>query len=382
MKSQTIHYLDNSATTKPCPQSAEAVIQCLNEDYGNPSSLHGMGTKAFKIMENARKIIADSIKCPPDCITFTSCATESTNTALIGTAEKYGRKRKKIITTSVEHSSVSEVCNYLESKGFEIVRISPDENGEITYQQIISAVDDNTCLVSMMLVNNETGYILPVEKTFFGIKKLYPHVITHCDCVQAYMKIPVNVRKLNADFISLSGHKVHAPKGIGVLYTAKGIRIHSLLYGGGQEKNFRSGTESVPLIAGFGKAVEVYSKNMNERYEYISELKKYLVEKLSEIDGITFNSKENSIPYITNVSIEGIRSEIMLHFLEERNVFISSGSACSKGAKSGVLSEFGISDKNADSALRISLCDDNDKSDIDALIDGIRNGMENIKKKR
>jgi cysteine desulfurase len=382
MKNQNIHYLDNSATTKPCMQSAEIVMHCLCENYGNPSSLHSKGTQALKIMENARKVIANSIKCSPECITFTSCATESTNTALIGTAEKYGKKRKKIVTTSVEHSSVSEVFNYLETKGFETVRISPDENGEITSQQVISAIDENTCLVSMMLVNNETGYILPVEKTFFGIKKLYPHVITHCDCVQAYMKIPVNAKKLNADFISLSGHKVHAPKGIGVLYTAKGIRIHGLLYGGGQEKNFRSGTESVPLIAGFGKAVEIYSENIKERYEYISGLKKYLVEKLSEIDGISFNSKENSLPYITNISVDGIRSEIMLHFLEERNIFISSGSACSKGAKSGVLGEFGISDKNADSALRISLCDDNDKADIDALVDGIKDGIKKIKKNR
>lgn len=380
MKNQSIHYLDNSATTQTCPQAADAVMKCLCENYGNPSSLHSKGTEALKVMENARKIIANSLKCSPDCITFTSCATESTNTALIGSAMKYGRKRRKIVTTSIEHSSVNEVCRYLESEGFEIVKVSPDENGEITYQQMLDAVDDDTCLISMMYVNNETGYTLPVEKTFFAVKKFFPHIITHCDCVQAYMKIPVNAKKLNADFISLSGHKVHAPKGIGVLYTAKGIHIRSLIYGGGQERNFRSGTESVPLIAGFGKAVEMQSQNINERYEYISSLKKYLTEKLSELDGISFNSKENALPYITNISVEGIRSEIMLHFLETKDIFISSGSACSKGAKSGVLSQFGINDKNADSALRISLCCDNDKEDIDALVNGIKEGQSKIKR--
>lgn len=378
MINQEIHYLDNSATTKPCMESAEAVFKCLTETYGNPSSLHAKGTEAMQVLENSRKIIADSLKCSPECITFTSGATESTNTALIGAAERYGRRKKKIITTSVEHASVREVCKYLETKGFEIVRISPDSNGEITYQQILDAVDENTCLVSMMLVNNETGYILPVEKTFFGIKKRFPDVITHCDCVQAYMKIPVNVRNLNADLISLSGHKIHAPKGTGILYMAKGIHIHELMHGGGQERGFRAGTESVPLIAGFAKAVEIGNKTIDERYKYVSDLKKYLMERLSEIDGISVNSDENSLPYIANISVNGIRSEIMLHFLEERNIFISSGSACSKGAKSGVLGEFGINDKQADSALRISFCSDNDKSDIDALVQGIIDGKSRI----
>lgn len=378
MINQKIHYLDNSATTRPCEQSAEAVYECMRNTYGNPSSLHLKGTEASLIIENARKIIASSIKCTPDCITFTSGATESTNIALKGAVRKYGRKRRKIVTTSVEHSSVKEVFKYLESEGYETVIVSPDENGEITYQQIISAVDDNTCLVSMMLVNNETGDILPVEKSFFGIKKLFPHIITHCDCVQGYMKIPVNIKKLNADLVSLSGHKVHAPKGIGALYISPDIHIHPLVHGGGQEKNIRPGTESVPLIAGFAKAVEVYMNTISERYEYISELKRYLMEKLDLINGIVINSKENAIPYIANISVTGIRSEIMLHFLEKKDVFISSGSACSKGAKSGVLGEFGVSDKNADSALRISFCSENDKSDIDALVDGIKCGMQEI----
>ncbi len=382
MKNQKIHYLDNSATTKPCESAIKEVLKCLTEVYGNPSSLHSKGTEAHKVLENSRSIIANSIKCDSNCIFFTSGATESTNTALKGVVEKYGRKKKKIVTTSVEHSSVKEVFKYLETKGFETVTVSPDENGEITAQQIVSAVDENTCLVSAMLVNNETGYILPISKAFFGIKKLYPHVITHCDCVQAYMKIPVNVKNLNADLISLSGHKVHAPKGIGALYIAPSVHVHSLIHGGGQEKNFRNGTESVPLIAGFAKAVEEYLPTTNERYNYISDLKNYLLERLAKIENISINSKEDCLPYITNISVSGIRSEIMLHFLEQKDIFISSGSACSKGAKSGVLSEFGISDKLADSALRISLCDENDKDDIDALIDGIIEGMENIRKQK
>ena len=380
MINQKIHYLDNSATTRPCRESAEEVMYCLDEVYGNPSSLHAKGTQAMQKLEKSREIIADSIKCSPDCITFTSGATESTSMALIGAAEKYGRKRRKIITTSVEHASVRETFRFLETKGFEAVYIAPDENGEITAEKILQAADENTCLISMMLVNNETGYILPVERTFFAVKKRFPHIITHCDCVQAYMKIPVNTKKLNADFISLSGHKIHAPKGIGVLYKAKNINIRSLVYGGGQEKNLRPGTESIPLIAGMAKAVEIYGRNINERFEYVSDLKKYLLEKLSALEGISINSAENSLPYIVNISAEGVRSEIMLHFLEKNDIFISSGSACSKGAKSGVLREFGINDRKADSALRISFCCDNDYSDIDALVDGIAKGIADIRK--
>lgn len=380
MKNQKIHYLDNSATTKPCEESVNAVVKCMTENFGNPSSLHSMGTDAMKILENSRKIIADALKCNPDCITFTSCATESTNMALKGAVKKYGRKRKKIVTTSVEHSSVKEVCHFLELQGYEVVYISPDENGEFTPKQIIDAIDDNVCLVSMMLVNNETGYILPVEKTFTMIKRKFPHIITHSDCVQAFMKIPVDTKKLNADFISLSGHKIHAPKGTGILYTAKSINIPAFIHGGGQEKNFRSGTESIPLIAGFAAAVEKYSADIPQRFEYAEKLKRYLIEKISGIDGISVNSKENSLPYIVNISAAGIRSEIMLHFLEEKNIFISSGSACSKGAKSGVLKEFRINDKKADSALRISFCDENDTADIDALVNGILEGINSIMK--
>ncbi|MGN0606013.1 MAG: cysteine desulfurase family protein [Oscillospiraceae bacterium] len=378
MINQKIHYLDNSATTKPCNEAVQAVVKCMTDTYGNPSSLHSMGTAAMKILENSRNIIANALKCSSDCITFTSGATESTNMAIKGAVRKYGRKRKKIITTSVEHSSVKEVCKYLETQGYDVVYISPDSEGKINPKQIFDEIDDNTCLVSMMLVNNETGYILPVEKTFTAIKKRFPHIITHCDCVQAFMKIPVDTRKLNADFISLSGHKVHAPKGTGILYTAKGIHIPPLVHGGGQEKNIRPGTEGLPLIAGFAAAVEKYSADISERYDYVTDLKNYLLRKISGIDGISVNSHDDALSYIINISAEGIRSEIMLHFLEERGIFISSGSACSKGAKSGVLSEFGINDRRADSALRISLCSDNDKSDIDALADGIAEGKIKI----
>lgn len=378
MINQKIHYLDNSATTKPCDEAVKAAVKCMTDTYGNPSSLHSMGTAAMKILENSRNIIANALKCSSDCITFTSGATESSNMAIKGAVRKYGRKRKKIITTSVEHSSVKEIFRYLETQGYDAVYISPDSNGKINPKQIFDEVDDNTCLVSMMLVNNETGYILPVEKTFTAIKKRFPHIITHCDCVQAFMKIPVDTRKLNADFISLSGHKVHAPKGTGILYTAKGIHIPPLVHGGGQEKNIRPGTEGLPLIAGFAAAVEKYSADISERYAYVTDLKNYLLEKISVIDGIAVNSHDDALPYIVNISAEGIRSEIMLHFLEEHGIFISSGSACSKGAKSGVLSEFGINDRLADSALRISFCSDNDKSDIDAFIDGITEGKNRI----
>lgn len=376
-----IHYLDNASTTKPCSEAVEMVVKCLTIDYGNPSSLHKMGLNAQIHMDNTRKSIAKAIGCnSTDSIIFTSGATESSNISILGTSKIYGKRKKKVVTTTIEHASVKECFNELERLGFEVVRISPNKDGEITYQDIVNAVDDNTFLVSCMLVNNETGYILPIEKSYSIIKKLYPDVITHCDCVQGFLKVPINVRTLKADLISISGHKVHAPKGVGALYVAKGTRISKSNLGGKQEKGFRSGTEALPNIAGFGSAVEVFYPTIKERFEYVSSLKEYLINSISKYNWISLNSKLDGSPYIVNISVRGIRSEIMLHFLEEKNIYISSGSACSKGEKSGVLGQFGISDKLSDSAIRVSFCETNTTKDIDALVDALVEGYNKILK--
>ena len=371
-------YLDSASTTKPCPESVSAVVEALTENFGNPSSLHRIGLNAQLIVDKARKIIAGSIGADTGEIYFTSGATESNNLALRGVMGAYGKRRNKIIISAVEHASVEETVTALEKQGFEAVRISPRTDGNFYVEDFVNACDNKTCIISIMLVNNETGHILPVSDIFRTVKKRYPEIVTHCDCVQAYMKIPVNVRKLNADMISLSGHKIHAVKGIGALYIRKGIRVVPIVTGGHQEKGIRSGTESVPLISAFGTAVEKYSPTINQRFEKVTGLKRHLLEKLSEIDGISINSPENASPYVVNISA-GKRSEIMLHFMEQREIYISSGSACSKGQQSGVLGQFGITGKSADSALRISMTADTTTEELDLFVETLREGMEKIR---
>lgn len=372
-------YLDNAATTKPCEPAVTAAFSCMVEDYGNPSSLHKLGISAEMQMNNARKSIAAALVCDPSCIYFTSGATESNNLAILGISEAYGKRRKKIVTTSVEHPSVAEPVNYLEKHGFEVVRISPDRNGEFDHEDIVNAVDENTCLVSCMYVNNENGSILPIKRAFMSVKRKYPECVTHCDAVQAFMKIPIKTSELYADIISVSGHKVYALKGTGAVYIKKGIRVSPLMLGGGQEKGIRSGTECVPLISGFGAAVSALLPGIRSSFEKAGELNSYMRKAFSELKGVKINSGEdNTSPYILNISVEGIRSEIMLHFLESREIYVSSGSACSKGAKSSVLKEFGISDKDADSALRISISRSTSKEEIDALVTAVAEGQNKL----
>lgn len=373
------HYLDNAATTKPCEAAVRAAMECLTECYGNPSSLHRAGLRAQQAMDHARSVIAKALGADAREIVFTSCATESTNMALLSTAAAYGRKRRKIITSAVEHASVKRTLTYLaETEGFEIVEIKPHENGEYAAMDFINAADDNTCLITMMMVNNETGHILPVQSVFAAVKRRYPHIITHCDAVQAFMKYPVKARSLCADFISISGHKIHAPKGIGALYAKKGVKLRTLIHGGKQESGRRGGTESIPLIAAFGAAAEELMPTMDSRFEYVKSMNMQLRERLTALEGVKILSAENGSPYVLSVIIPRIRSEIMLHFLESRNVYVSSGSACSKGAGSGVPETFGATSQEADSVIRISLCHENNEEDIEALVTGIEAGMEEI----
>lgn len=371
-------YLDNASTTKPCKEAIDAITAALTDNFGNPSSLHKLGVQAEKIITKARKTIAAAIVCDPECVYFTSGATESNNLAINGIAESYGKRKNKIVTTAVEHPSVSETISKLESKGFEVVRIFPDSKGEITADEIVSAVDENTCLVSCMLVNNETGTILPVKKAFSQIKRNYPKVITHCDAVQAFMKIPIKARQLNADLISLSGHKINGPKGIGAIYINKSVRVVPQITGGGQERKQRSGTESVPLIAGFGASVKKHMQNITSRYEYVQGIKSYLLEKVADSKDITALSSEDASPYIIVLAVDNIKSETMLHYLESREIYVSSGSACSKGAKSKVLKAFNVAEKYLDSVLRISINEETTQEDIDILIETIKEGSKNL----
>lgn len=372
-------YLDNAATTRPCAEAVEAAVEAMTVNYGNPSSLHKAGLEAQLLVDKARKIIAGSIGADPSCVYFTSGATESNNLALRGTAGAYGRRKKKIVISAVEHASVDETASALEAQGFEVVRVSPREDGRLYAADFLNSCDENTFLISMMLVNNETGYILPVKETFTAVKRKYPDIITHCDCVQGYMKLPVKVNAMCADMISLSAHKIHGVKGVGAIYIKKGVRVVPIVTGGKQEKGVRSGTESVPLIAAFGAAAEKLLPTIGERYERVGALKKYLLDRLSGIDGTAVNSPEDGSPYVVNISAEGRRSEIMLHFLESKEIYVSSGSACSKGQQSGVLGQFGIKDKRADSAIRISMTAETTEEELDRLAEAIAEGFEKVR---
>ena len=364
-------YLDNCATTRPCDEAIKAVCENMSENFGNPSSLHKAGIEAEKVLKSAKKTILNKLGLEGE-IYFTSGATESNNTAILGTAKAYKHNGRRIVTTAMEHPSVAEPINKLCEQGYTAVRLAPKdyENFE---QAIIDAVDSDTYLVSVMWVNNETGYITDTAKIYNGVKRKNPKTIVHVDAVQGFCKLPS--KTLKADFVSISAHKVHGTKGVGALFVAKGMRFEPLLYGGGQQKNLRSGTEAVDLIAGFEAAVKAYP-DCREKYEKLNTL---LQEKLSAYEGITINSFNNS-KNILNFSVKGVRSEIMLHFLEESGIYVSSGSACSKGKTSGVLAAFGVSDENADSAIRASFCPGTTESDIEALAKQIGKGIERFRR--
>ncbi len=370
-------YLDNAATTKPCDAAIQGVLKGL-EVFGNPSSLHRCGVDAELLVTDARHAVAESLGCADEEIFFTSGATESSNTAVFGAYKSQGKRKHRVVTTTIEHPATARPIDELERLGCEVVRISPDDSGNISAESLINAVNEDTFLVSAMLVNNETGAILPISKAFSAIHRRFPKVITHCDCVQGYMKLPVKVKTLSADLISLSAHKIHGPKGIGGLYVRKGLHIPALMLGGGQEKNMRSGTESVPLICGFGAAVRALSGDIEARLERVRGLERHLAEKCAENGGVTLNYAGEKSPYVNSISVNGLKSEVLLHYLEKKDIYVSSGSACSKGKKSGVLAEFRIPVQNMDTTLRISFSAESTESDIDALFAGIELAQEEL----
>lgn len=375
-------YLDNAATTKPCAECIEAMTDAMQNTYGNPSSLHRMGLDAQLVVDDARKQIAAALACEPGCITFTSGATESNNLAIFGAAGAYGKRQRRVVVTTVEHASVRAAYDQLEKQGFEVVRISPDTNGEIDPDAFLAEIDENTCLASMMLVNNETGAVLPVRRAFYAAKRKFPKLITHCDAVQGFLKIGFTAAELNADLISVSGHKIHGAKGVGALYMKKGVRLTPLLYGGEQEQKLRPGTESVPLIAGFGAAAAAMRKSMAQRTERVTALRNECIRQLSSMEDVILHQPEDCSPYILSAAIKGLRAETLLHFLAERQVYVSSGSACSKGKPSGVLRAFRIPDALADSTIRISFCAENTAYDIKCLTEGIAAAQQQLIHKR
>ena len=375
----TIHYLDNSATTQVCEAAADKAYEMMRRNYGNPSSLHKMGISAEEAVEEARQIIADSLSVQPKNIIFTSGGTEANNTVLFGAAQALKRRGDRIVVSAVEHSSVYESAKRLRELGYDVQFAPVDANGIVDIDALKELLTDKTILVSIMTVNNETGSVQPIERIAKLVHKNCPEALFHTDAVQAYGKIALKPKKLGVDLMSVSAHKIHGAKGCGALYIRDGARILPLLYGGEQQKKIRPGTESAPLIAAFGAAAHACDYLSN--YERVQTLNAYTLNKLREIDGVTINSPADALPYIINISVAGIRSETMLHHLEESGVYVSSSSACAKGKRSYVLEAMGLPDDRIDSSLRISFSKYNTMEDIDALIEGLESGIATLQRK-
>ncbi len=363
-------YLDNSATTKPCLKAVQNINHALNDEWANPSSLYNIGFNAQVLVDDARKTAAGFLHCREDEIYFTSGGTEGNNTSILGAAYSRCKRGKRIVTTAIEHPSVLETLKRLENDGFEVIYIKPQKSGAIAADDLKKYINRDTILVSIMLVNNETGAIQPVKEAAQIIKSSGAPALLHCDGVQAFGKMPVNLNSLGVDLFTASGHKIHGPKGVGILYIKKGVTIKPLITGGGQEKNMRSGTESVPLISGLKGAVDDLG-DVNKNLENTSKLWQYTKDILLETGLVSINSSDDVLPYILNISVTGYRSETLLHFLESRGVYVSSGSACAKGAGSYVLGEMGLSKNRTDSALRISFSRFNTTADAEKLKDAL-----------
>lgn len=371
-------YLDNSATTKVYTEAAKAAFDVMTENYGNPSSLHMKGVEAEKVLEQARKDIAEALGANPDGLYFTSGGTEANNLAVIGGALAKKRRGNKVVVSAYEHDSVIKSAKQLETMGFSVTYLMPDENGIITPASVFEAVDEKTVLVSVMLVNNEIGAINPIKEICAAAKRKNPEVVFHTDAVQGFCKVPFKAEKSGVDLVTVTAHKIGGPKGTGALWIKKGARVMPNHFGGEQEKQLRPGTQAMPLIAAFGKAVQLETESAAERKEHMKMLESYFKESIFGIEGILLNSKENAIPNIVNISVPGIRSEIMLHFLENRGIYVSSGSACALGAKSHVLAAMGYDSSRIDSAVRISFGRETEKEDIDELVAALKDAMNTL----
>ena len=370
-----IAYLDNSATTRVLPEVADTVYKCMTQDYGNPSSLHTLGFEAEKIVKSARETIASTLKVNEKEILFTSGGTESNNLSLIGSAIAGKRRGKHIITTCIEHASVYNPLLALEKEGYEITFLNVDSRGHIDLSELEAALRDDTVLVSIMHVNNEIGSTEPVAEAGDIIKKKNKDIIFHVDAIQSYGKLVIRPAKQNIDLLSVSGHKIYGPKGIGFLYIKNGTKLSPIIFGGGQQNDMRSGTENVPGIAGLAMAASVCYDHLDEKMDELYQKRAYLCKKLQELEGVTINGagadpdadRSCFAPHIVSASFADVRAEVLLHALEEKGVYVSSGSACSSNhpAISGTLKAIGVKEKLLDSTVRFSLCSHTSYEELD-----------------
>ncbi|MFR4350699.1 MAG: cysteine desulfurase family protein [Roseburia sp.] len=369
-------YLDNSATTRCSERAKNVMVQVLTEDYGNPSSLHNMGKNAEDYLREAREKIAKTLKVEEKELVFTSGGTESNNMALIGGALANPRAGRHIITTGIEHPSVNAPLAYLEELGYEITWLGVDEDGVISIDELRGAIREDTVLVSMMMVNNEIGAIEPVEEVARVIKEKNPGTLLHVDAIQAYGKFRIYPKKLGIDLLSVSGHKIHAPKGTGFLYIRDKVKVKPIMYGGGQQKSMRSGTENVPGAAALGEASAEIYENLDQKIDHMYQIKQRFIDGVMQIPGVCVNGKmgRESAPQIVSISIEDVRSEVMLHSLEEYGIYVSAGSACSsnKPAPSRTLQAIGLPKKQLESTIRISFSVNTTEGEVDYAVERMR----------
>ena len=373
-------YLDNAATTPVHPQVAQVIADSLVQDFANPSSLYKIGAVTENKINTARGKIAGFIGAKDDEIYFTSCATESNNNAIYGLAMARKNWANKIVTTGYEHPAVNKPFENLKEMGFGVVNVNPKADGNIDINEIVDAVDSKTALVALIHVNNETGAVIDIKTVCEKIKAKNKRTVIHIDATQSFMKMPIDVSRIACESMAFSGHKINGPKGIGGWYLKKGTNIKTVMAGGGQEKGIRAGTENIHYILGLAKACEILHPSIKANLEHYKKLKEHLVQGLAQFDNVVINSPDNAMPYTVNFSFMNYRSETLLHFLEADEIYISSGSACSKGAASRTLTAMGLDAKRIDSSIRTSFGPATTQQDIDTFIQALKKAQEKLQK--
>lgn len=370
-------YLDNAATTRVCPEAADIAYKTMLETYGNPSSTHTKGREAKAVLDNARKQLAAALDCAPGEVYFTSCGSEGDNWAIINGAESMRRKGLHIISSEVEHDAVRKSMDELKRRGFEVTMLKPESDGSISPEAVAAALRPDTVLVSLMMVNNETGAVTDIAAVAKALKKAKSIALLHTDAVQGFMKVPFSAKRLGADMITVSGHKIHAPKGIGALYIKTGVKIKPYIIGGAQESGLRAGTEAMPQIAAFGKACELAKASMNDATERMAQLRQYAAGRIvAEMPEAVIIG--GGAPHILSVSLPGWRSEVLMNFLEARSVFVSRSSACKKGGRSHVLEAMGLPAEVIDGAVRISLSRYTTKDELVELCSALKDAHDTL----
>ena len=370
-------YLDNSATTRVCPEAAEAAMNAMVNEYGNPNSTHAKGRAALKLVMAARKNVAKALGCESFELCFTSCGTESDNWALWSGADAVSRRGGHIISSAVEHDAIRRGLDELERRGYEVTRLVPGRSGAVTPEQVEAALRPDTILCSLMLVNNETGAVTDIQAISQLVKKNNPNALVHTDAVQGFLKVPFSAKTLGADLISISGHKIHAPKGVGALYIRSGVRLRPLIVGGAQEDGRRAGTENVPYICAFGEAARVGREQAAEAQKRMAELRQHAIDRLeAENPGLVVIG--GGAPHILSISLPGYKSEVLMNFLEARNIYVSRSSACKRGARSHVLEAMGFAPEVIDGAIRVGLSRFTTLEEMDEFCTALRSARESL----